>query len=220
MRKRLDEQKEAITNSIIFIGTACEDNLRAAMLAFEKQDRELAVSICHADDAVDERAHQIENSCLSLLLRQQPVASDLREVSAILKMVADLERIGDQASDIADIVLHLNFENNGEEARQITEMGKAALTMVHKSVESFVKRDAALAEETLRYDDNVDRYFVLVRNTLIDKLRQNPNANEISLDVLMIAKYLERIGDHACNVARWVIYAITGRDVKELWSAK
>ena len=148
-----------------------------------------------------------------LLLMQQPVATDLRIVSSALKMISDLERIGDQASDIADITKHVSFRDF-ESKVHIKEMAKAAIIMVTDSVDSYVKHDAELAKTVAEQDDKVDELFLKVRNELAELIRNNQEMTESALDLLMIAKYLERIGDHAVNVSEWVIYAVTGDYVK------
>ena len=151
----------------------------------------------------------IESLCLKLLLQQQPVARDLRQISAALKMITDMERIGDQASDIAEIIGFLNGRI-GTDAQYICQMAVAAMRMVTESVEAYVKRDVAMAEATIQHDDVVDDLFLKVKESLIQMISANPKDGEYALDLLMIAKYFERIGDHATNIAEWVVFSVTG----------
>lgn len=148
----------------------------------------------------------IETLCLKLLLRQQPVAGDLRQISAALKMITDMERIGDQAEDIAEIIAFLNGRS-GAECGDIDKMAKAATKMVTNSIEAFVKRDVELAKEVIAQDDIVDDYFNRVKQDLIERISSDPSDGEFALDLLMIAKYFERIGDHATNIAEWVMFS-------------
>lgn len=162
---------------------------------------------------IDQYERDIERLCMRLLLLQQPVATDLRVVSSALKMISDLERIGDQAADIADITKHVSFREYAGKVH-IKEMAKAAIGMVTDSVDSYVKMDAELAKKVAQADDQVDDLFVKVRQELVELVRTNQDMAENALDLMMIAKYLERIGDHAVNVAEWVMYAITGKHEK------
>lgn len=155
----------------------------------------------------------IETLCLKLLLRQQPVAGDLRQISAALKMITDMERIGDQAEDIAEIIAFLNGRS-GAECGDIDKMAKAATKMVTNSIEAFVKRDVELAKEVIAQDDIVDDYFNRVKQDLIERISSDPSDGEFALDLLMIAKYFERIGDHATNIAEWVMFSVTGVHVQ------
>ena len=153
--------------------------------------------------------HTIESLCLRLLLQQQPVARDLRQISAALKMITDMERIGDQAADIAEIITFLGGRSGGE-CEYISLMAKSAIKMVTESVDAFVKRDLELANTAIRHDDIVDDYFKKVKSSLIKMIADKPDDGEYALDLLMIAKYFERIGDHAVNIAEWVVFSVTG----------
>ena len=155
----------------------------------------------------------IETLCLKLLLRQQPVAGDLRQISAALKMITDMERIGDQAEDIAEIIAFLNGRS-GAECGDIDKMAKAATKMVTNSIEAFVKRDVELAKEVIAQDDIVDDYFNRVKQDLIERISSDPSDGEFALDLLMIAKYFERIGEHATNIAQWGMFSVTGVHVQ------
>ena len=175
-------------------------------------DREQAAKILAADANVDLKERDIESKCLKLLLEQQPVASDLRTISSTLKMITDLERIGDQAGDIAEIMLTLGAQDT-QSKLHIQEMARAAVKMVTDAVESFVKKDLTLARSVMQYDDVVDGLFDKVKEELIRLILENRENGEFCIDLLMIAKYLERIGDHATNIAEWVEFSITGQHV-------
>ena len=172
-------------------------------------DLPLAAKVAPLDAEIDQKERDIENLCLKLLLQQQPVAKDLRQISAALKMITDMERIGDQAEDIAEIIKFLNGRTV-ENGALIREMASAAIKMVTESVDAFVKHDIMLAEKVVSDDDIVDRYFDQVKQKLIERIAQQPADGEYALDLLMIAKYFERIGDHAVNLAEWVIFSVTG----------
>ena len=180
-----------------------------ASSALVKGDTETAVRIAPLDKEIDQKERDIENLCMKLLLQQQPVARDLRQISAALKMITDMERIGDQAEDIAEIITFLNGRT-AKEHSQIREMAKAAIKMVTDSVDAYVKHNTELAEQVIAYDDVVDEYFDSVKTNLIGMIAENPTDGEYALDLLMIAKYFERIGDHATNIAEWVLYSVTG----------
>ena len=189
MRSRFDEQLELLNTEMIRMGAMCEEVIALASSALVKGDTETAVRIAPLDKEIDQKERDIENLCMKLLLQQQPVARDLRQISAALKMITDMERIGDQAEDIAEIITFLNGRT-AKEHSQIREMAKAAIKMVTDSVDAYVKHNTELAEQVIAYDDVVDEYF--------------------DSDLLMIAKYFERIGDHATNIAEWVLYSVTG----------
>ena len=168
----------------------------------------LAASAIRIDQEIDSKEREIESMCLKLLLQQQPVASDLRLISSVLKMITDIERIGDQASDIAEIVTFLSGACGHN--KHIEEMAQATIKMVTDSLDAFVRRDLSLAWGVIEYDDVVDNLFTECKKDLIAEIAQNPDDGERVLDILMIAKYLERIGDHATNIAEWVEFSITG----------
>lgn len=209
MRSRFDEQLALLNKELIEMGALCEEVIALASKALTDGNKELAAKVLPLDAEIDQMERNIESMCLKLLLQQQPVAKDLRQISAALKMITDLERIGDQASDIAEIITYLDgrvVENCG----YIREMSLAAIKMVTDSVDAFVKNDTELAEKVIAHDDVVDDYFLKVKNALIEMISQNPSDGEYALDLLMIAKYFERIGDHAVNVAEWVVFSMTG----------
>ena len=175
-----------------------------------EEDPQAAQDLRKKDAAIDEKEREIESRCLKLLLQQQPVASDLRQVSAALKMITDMERIGDQASDIAEIVQTTHLKAPGENIR-LKDMAQITQRMVSKSVDAYVKQDLGIARQVIREDDLVDHLFEEVKNELVCALKDGTSSGEQSLDYLMIAKYYERIGDHATNIAEWVEFSITGQ---------
>ena len=210
MRSRFDEQLALLNNELIEMGALCEQVISMASRALIDGDTKLAKQIAPLDAEIDQKERTIESMCLKLLLQQQPVARDLRQISAALKMVTDMERIGDQGEDIAEIICFLNGRSV-ENGALLIEMAKSAIKMVNESVDAFVKHDIMLAEKVIADDDVVDDYFTQVRSRLIERIAQNPTDGEYALDLLMIAKYFERIGDHAVNLAEWVIFSLTGK---------
>ena len=209
MRNKFDEQLEKLHVELIQMGAACEDAISAAAEALLKGDTALADVAEEAEKDIDQWEREVENLCLKLLLQQQPVARDLREISAALKMISDLERIGDQAADIAELTRYIRL-TDGLSRLHIGDMARAVIAMVTDSVNSFVKGDLALARAVRAADDQVDALFEQVKRELIDLIAADAAAGEVGLDILMVAKYLERIGDHATNVAEWVEYSLTG----------
>ncbi len=209
MRSRLDEQLNLLNHEMIEMGALCEEVIALAASALTSGKTELAARVKPMDKEIDQKERDIESICMKLLLQQQPVAKDLRQISAALKMITDMERIGDQAEDISEIVTFLNGKAVTEHT-YLKEMASAVIKMVTDSVDAYVKRDVKLAQEVIDYDDTVDNAFLSVKKQLIEIIAKKPQDGEHALDLLMIAKYLERIGDHACNLANWVIYAVTG----------
>ena len=208
MRNKFEEQLEQLHVELIRMGALCEDAISAAAEALLERDPKLASAAEEAEREIDQKEREVENLCLKLLLQQQPVASDLRLISSVLKMITDIERIGDQASDIAEIVTYLSGACGHN--THIDQMAQATIKMVTDSLDAFVRRDLTLAWSVIEYDDVVDRLFDECKSDLIAEIAQNPEDGERVLDVLMIAKYLERIGDHATNIAEWVEFSITG----------
>lgn len=209
MRSRFDEQLALLNKKMIEMGALCETIIaRSATALFEGKTEKLedVLSIGHE---IDHMEREIEAICLKLLLHQQPVAKDLRQISAALKMITDMERIGDQAEDIADIIPHLSGRT-GEECEDIRMMAEAIIDMVTDSIDAYVKQDLALVQSVARQDDLVDRCFDSVKTALIGMISENKADGEYALDLLMIAKYFERIGDHAVNIAEWVEFSVTG----------
>ena len=209
MRSRFDEQLALLNRELIEMGALCEEVISLASKALTEQNAALARRVAPLDTEIDRKERTIESLCLKLLLQQQPVARDLRQISAALKMITDMERIGDQAEDIAEIVTFLDG-HTAENDDLLREMAKAVIKMVTESVDAYVRRDTALAEKVIADDDTVDMYFDEIKHRLIGSIAHDPDNGEYALDVLMIAKYFERIGDHATNIAEWVIFSITG----------
>ena len=209
MRNRFDEQLAQLKKELIEMGALCEEVIAKASEALTRGDVALAAKVAPLDGQIDRKERDIESLCLRLLLQQQPVARDLRKISAALKMITDMERIGDQAEDIAEIVTFLKGRT-GQNDDLLREMARSTIKMVTESVDAFVKHDIMLAEKVVAYDDVVDNYFEQVKDELIARIAENPDDGEYALDLLMIAKYFERIGDHAVNIAEWVIFSVTG----------
>ena len=209
MRNRFDEQLEKMNSELIIMGALCEEAISAAIKAMFNNDRVMLEKVFKVDSEIDEKEREIESICMKLLLQQQPVARDLRTISSALKMISDMERIGDQASDIAEITKFIQ-NNDATSKIHIKDMAVAAIKMVTDSIESFVKKDLKLAEFVIRYDDVVDDLFNKVKDELIGLISADSSSGEFCIDLLMIAKYLERIGDHAVNIAQWVAFSITG----------
>jgi phosphate transport system protein len=209
MRSRFDEQLALLNKELIEMGALCEEVIALSSKALTAADKELAKKVSPLDAEIDQKERNIESMCLKLLLQQQPVASDLRQISAALKMITDMERIGDQAEDIAEIVCFLDGRS-AENDDLMREMAKATIQMVTESVDAFVKHDIMLAKKVIADDDTVDAFFDQVKTKLIKKIGKEPSDGEYALDLLMIAKYFERIGDHAVNIAEWVIFSVTG----------
>ena len=209
MRSRFDEQLALLNRELIEMGALCEEAIAKAAKALSAADRRLAEQVAPLDSEIDRKERDIESLCLKLLLQQQPVARDLRLISAALKMITDMERIGDQAENIAEIISFIDGHTS-ENDTLMREMAKAVIQMVTESVDAYVKHDIALAEKVIADDDIVDDYFDSVKKKLIGSIARNPGDGEYALDILMIAKYFERIGDHATNIAEWVIFSITG----------
>lgn len=208
MRSRLDEQLALLNHELIAMGALCEEVISLATEALMKCDIRIAEKVIPLDSEIDRKEREIESLCLRLLLQQQPVARDLRQISAALKMITDMERIGDQAADISEIIEYIAGRNGN--FAQIGEMAKATIKMVTESVEAYVSRDVQGAHTVIAYDDVVDDLFNQVKKSLIAEIAGNPQDGEYALDLLMIAKYFERIGDHATNIAEWVEFAVTG----------
>ena len=211
MRSKFDEQLTLMKTELIRMGALCEEAISLAAKALTDGDGVLAERVGPLDAEIDQMERDIETLCLKLLLQQQPVARDLRQISAALKIITDMERIGDQASDIAEIVLTMLSEGYvPEDVGHIRDMAAEAIRMVTESVDSYVRQDTDRARFVITHDDIVDSCFTDVKRELIQRIAANPADGERALDLLMIDKYLERIGDHAVNVAEWVIFSVTG----------
>jgi len=209
MRSRFDEQLAELNRDLIRMGALCEEVIALIAKAVTESDPALLARVNPLSGEIDRMERTVETLCLRLLLQQQPVARDLRQISAALKMITDMDRIGVQAADIAEIIGNLRGRV-GTECEGIRTMAVEAIRMVTESVDAYVRRDVALAEETIARDDVVDSAFLSVRDSLISLIRSDPDDGAYALDLLMIAKYFERIGDHAVNVAGWVVFSVTG----------
>ena len=210
-RTEFDRELEDLHLDLIRMGGLIEEAIDRSITALEKRDRALAETIVANDRQVDDLDRAIEARCLSLLLRQQPVAKDLRAISTALKMVTDMERIGDHASDIADISLRFDDGPFIKSLEQIPLMARISSSMVKDSIHAFVKGDADFSREIIRRDDEVDKLFETVKQEIISILTKSTESADQAVDFLMIAKYLERIGDHAVNICGWVIFSVTGK---------
>ncbi|MGN0658882.1 MAG: phosphate signaling complex protein PhoU [Emergencia sp.] len=214
MRNKFDEQLALLNVELIKMGSLCELAISNAVKGLLDGNAQLLNLARESDSEIDEKEREIENMCFKLLLQQQPVARDLRTISSALKMISDMERIGDQASDIAEIAEYIE----GHEAKKHTHlvcMAESASRMVTEAIKSFVDRDLDLAHKVMSDDDIVDKHFEEMKEDIIKLIRSGEVSAEFTLDLLMIAKYLERIGDHAVNVAEWVEFSITGQHISE-----
>lgn len=209
MRNRFDRQLETLNVEIIKMGALCEEAISSAAKALSDGDSNMIEKVFETDAKIDDMERDIESICMRLLLQQQPVAKDLRTVSSALKMISDMERIGDQAADIGEIIKFISV-GEAESKLHIGDMARATIKMVTDSVDSFVKKDIEMAREVMQYDDIVDNLFIKVKNELTELIRKGEQNGEFCLDLLMVAKYFERIGDHATNIADWVCYSLTG----------
>lgn len=214
MRTRFDEQLALLNRELIEMGAMCEEAIALAAQALTNADAAAEAEVLSVDSRIDRIERRIEALCLKLLLRQQPVAGDLRQISAALKIITDMERIGDQAADISEIIGFLGTRR-ADNCEHIVQMAKAAIQMVTQSIDAYVKRDVELAGAVIAHDDIVDDYFGRVKDTLIEMISRDRADGEYALDLLMIAKYFERIADHATNIAEWVVFSVTGEHKEE-----
>ena len=210
MRTRFDTELDNLNSDMIAMGALCENAISEAMKSLFTADKTAAQRTIEEDREIDRKEKDIEALCLRLLLQQQPVARDLRVISSALKMITDMERIGDQAADIAELIRHMHLTPVSRQNKHLSKMAEATKKMVTESIDAFVKKDAALATKVLADDDLVDSLFLKLRHDIIEMIAADPGCGEEAVDVLMIAKYLERIGDHATNIAEWVLFSITG----------
>ena len=210
MRTRFDMELDNLNSDMIAMGALCENAISEAMKSLFTADKTAAQRTIEEYREIDRKEKDIEALCLRLLLQQQPVARDLRVISSALKMITDMERIGDQAADIAELIRHMHLTPVSRQNKHLSKMADATKKMVTESIDAFVKKDAALATKVLADDDLVDSLFLKLRHDIIEMIAADPGCGEEAVDVLMIAKYLERIGDHATNIAEWVLFSITG----------
>ncbi|MGN0292093.1 MAG: phosphate signaling complex protein PhoU [Lachnospiraceae bacterium] len=211
MRNRFDRQLEQLNNELINMGSLIEEAIEMAITAMVKQDIVKAKEIMEFDEEIDDKEREIESLCLKLLLQQQPVARDLRQISAALKMITDMERIGDHAADISEMTILMAKEPYVIDIQDLQKMAKETMIMLVKSIEAYVEKDMEKAQKVIANDDVIDDLFNTVKKELIASIHQKTNNGEQAADLLMVAKYLERIGDHATNIAEWVIFSITGQ---------
>ena len=211
MRNRFDEQLNELNSEMIRMGALCEEVIALAAKALDEGDRALAKKVAPLDTQIDQKERTIETLCLRLLLQQQPVARDLRTISAALKMITDMERIGDHATDISDLAIALSAHPHIEQMTHIEPMAKETMVMLIQGLEAYVEKDYDKAKKVIEKDDIIDNLFVEVKQELIEVIRENSDCAEQAADLLMVAKYFERIGDHATNIAEWAIFSLTGR---------
>ena len=210
MRNSFDMQLRKLNNELIEMGSLIETAIARAYKGLINQNIEIAKENVEFDREIDQKEKEVENICLKLLLQQQPVASDLRLISSAIKMITDMERIGDQAADISELTILMSKTQYIKRLDHIEQMAKATIEMVTTSVDAFVKRDLELARSVFARDDIVDNLFVTIKNDIIDLIREDVNNGEQAIDLIMVAKYFERIGDRAVNLADWVIFSIVG----------
>ena len=215
MRVKFDQQLEHLHLMLIEMGALCEEAITYAVKALEEGSDEMRRKVFETDEVIDNMEREIETVCLKLLLQQQPVARDLRLISSALKMISDMERIGDQAYDIAEITKTIKNDRNRSCDDDIRIMSETAIEMVSGSIDSFVKNNIEMANDVIIKDDKVDRLFVKIKEDLISSVSKDSSCGEYFADILMIAKYLERISDHAVNIAEWVIFSVTGEHINE-----
>lgn len=213
VRNKFDADLGRLNNELINMGNMIEQAIEAAMDALVSQDAEKAKEIMAYDNEVNKQEREIENLCFKLLLQQQPVARDLRTISSALKMVSDMERIGDHAADISELAILMADRSYSEKIEDIKKMYKETIVMLIGSLEAFVERSEKKAREVIAHDDVVDKLFLAVKRDVLDMIHKEPENGEQAADLLIVAKYFERIGDHAANIAEWVIFSITGKHI-------
>ena len=214
MREQYTKQLQQLHEAMLHMGELCCQVIELAIQALTNWDKALIIKEQEIDAEIDKMEREIESRCLQLLLKQQPVAGDLRDISAALKMISDMERIGDQATDIAEIAAFLQGSLDLQKT-DLARMAREAIRMVQLSIAAFVDRDPEIAGKVIAYDDVVDRFFAQIKSELITLIAAHPEQGEACLDLLMVAKYLERIGDHATNIAEWVEYSVLGKRSKD-----
>ena len=210
MRKTFDQQLELLSQELTHMGALCETAIASATEALKKRDVALAKQAIAADQEIDQQEREIERLCLKLLLQQQPVARDLRTISAAMKMVTDLQRIGDQCANIAEISLLLKEQKQTRTLADIRTMSQKAGVMVKRSIFAYVNRDTEAAQAVIALDDEVDALFRTIKGELVELIAGNRDEADQAIDLIIIAKYLERIADHAVNIAQWAIFCVTG----------
>jgi len=210
MRTKFEEQLIQLNDALIDMGKFVEKAIADTIKALIEQDVELAEKIIASDDEIDGKEKEIESMCLKIIMQQHPVARDLRLISAVIKIITDLERIGDHATDISEITLLLADKKYIKKLEHISQMAEATMKMLSESIDAFVRKDIELANAVIAYDDYVDNLFEMVKKDLIELIKEKADTGDQAIDLVMIAKYFERIGDHATNVAEWIVFALTG----------
>ncbi|RVU54059.1 phosphate signaling complex protein PhoU [Anaerosphaera multitolerans] len=210
MRSRFDEELEELNEQMLRMGMLVEAGIEKAVSMLDKRDEEKAKEVIRYEEEIDNMEYEIQVHCLRLLIEQQPVARDLRKISAALKIITDMERIGDQSRDIAEICMYVDLDKDMQSVQHVKEMAESTIDMVNGTIKAFVDGDIELARQIQEDDDIVDDYFVKVRDDLIKLIREEDIEPSYIIDVLMIAKYLERIADHAVNISEWVIFTVEG----------
>ncbi|MBO5288869.1 MAG: phosphate signaling complex protein PhoU [Spirochaetales bacterium] len=214
MRKKFDEQLDDLSQEMIYMGNLIEQAIENAVDALIHKNVEKAENIINSDDKIDNQERKIESLCLHLLLQQQPVAKDLRLISSTLKMITDMERIGDHATDIAELTIEMANQPYIKKLEHIEQMAKEIILMLINCLKAYVTRDVLTAENVIKHDDKVDKLFYMVKKDLIQMIHENYDYGEQASDLLLIAKYFERIGDHTTNIAEWIIFSVTGKHEK------
>ena len=209
MRNKFNEQLLELNKEMIEMGNKIIDSIKMAIAALESRDTEKAKRIMEGDAEIDRLQKKIENICFNLLIQQQPVATDLRNVTAAMKMVTDMERIGDHAADISEITILMGQESRVDQFEHIAKMANETMIMLNHSIEAYVEKDAEKARRVIEHDDIVDALFDAAKKDVIQLILDDSGEGEEATDLLMIAKYFERIGDHATNIAEWVIFSLT-----------
>ena len=220
MRSKFDEQLNLLNQEMLHMGTMIEESIQVAIEAFINQDIEKAHKIMEGDEEIDHEQKKIENICFNLLMQQQPVARDLRTISAAMKMVTDMERIGDHASDISEMTVMMSKTEYKVNIEDVKKMATETMLMLIRSIEAYVEKDNKKAECVMKHDDIVDNLFDAVKKEIIDFIRESPDNGEQAADLLMVAKYFERIGDHATNIAEWVQFALDDKKEKKKWKGR
>lgn len=208
MRSKFDEQLAKLNNEMIEMGRMIVQSIAMAIEALTDKNETLAKSIMEGDAAVDHAQKKIEDICFNLLIQQQPVAKDLRTVTAAMKMVTDMERIGDHAADISEMTIFMGENSHIEKFNHISKMASETVLMLNHSIEAYVEKNQEKAKEVIAHDDIVDALFDEVKKDIIELIQENPEDGEEATDLLLVAKYFERIGDHATNIAEWVMYSL------------
>lgn len=212
MRSKFDEQLLELNKEMIDMGNKIILSIKNAIEALVARDENMAKAIMESDAEVDHLQKKIEGICFNLLIRQQPVARDLRTVTAAMKMVTDMERIGDHAADISEMTILMGQNSQIDKFEHISQMATETMIMLNHSIEAYVEKNVIKAKEVIEHDDIVDNLFVEAKKDVIELILNSPSEGEGATDILMIAKYFERIGDHATNIAEWVIYSLKQKE--------